>query len=1106
MWRERRRRKKEEHILNQEEADRERERILVQVGAEERGEERNIIIGSECNDIDKEPNSFNIAPLPLSPIRIKNRSPVLCIDSGEIRKINLCFGITNARSLWKKLPSLADHFEDLELDFAIITETWFYKTPALDKLVCDADREHNLGMINNIRTRRGRLNIGGGVSIVYNKKRINCTELNVKRSGHEIAVARLKIKNESRPIIVIGTYLSTRLTRPQAEVGVKTLSAIIGKFKTELDNPRIVLGGDFNGFSTGTIRDDYPDLEIHLTPPTRGNRTIDLALTNIESSITRSQVLPPLRNDESETESDHRFVVFNAAWKHSHRFTWIRTRGRQLSQENVERCIEEINRYDWTSLADTDMTPTALAKRLHDTLCSIADRTIPWKTYKRRSTDDPWIDDKIRKMIARRRAVFRNKGRNSKDWKELKAKTDEMIARAKRKWYEEEANRLMQRGSNQIAYRALGRLGGVEGSEIWDVMDMRPGGSQQQVAEELAEHYSAISNEFPPLNQEEIPITYDRQVFDISEGSIAERLAALKKPKSYVTIDLPPRIVSETAGAVAPLVAKIINKVMKGEGWPELWSSEEVTTIPKTSRPETLDQCRGISCTSIYSKLAESYMLDMMREEISINCNQFGGLRGVGTDHLLVDMSNRILEDLDDNRGAVSVISIDYAKAFNRMDHAHCLRAMAAKGSSTQAIRIAASFLSDRVIRTKVGEHLSKPRKVPGGAPQGTKSGNFFFTVSIDEIENRINETRQDHTVNDNADLNAQLPCYRPPLRQPLTSEEDTTFDSERSLNVARADHRILKRYPTHVLDETPIEILASQEEHEEASGFPPRWDPKGPWTVKFVDDVTLGGKNLLDHAVRHVTTAKEKRLVHAGDLETKYEQIVKNSTRIGMVVNPRKTQIMCVSQSINYDVSSYINIGGEKRWSEDSMKVLGFHFDSKCNMSVHIGEIKKKFAKRLWIIRHLKRVQIPIEKLIRIYCALVRPLFDYASVVYHSMLTANQTNDLERLQANALRTIFGWNKSYRECLAKSKLETLHARRYDACKSFAAKNVSNARFPHWFPENAAPAYALRNTERYKVTFARHERLRNSPIHFMRRILNDQEDAVPLEGGVMDNTI
>ena len=121
-------------------------------------------------------------------------------------------------------------------------------------------------------------------------------------------------------------------------------------------------------------------------------------------------------------------------------------------------------------------------------------------------------------------------------------------------------------------------------------------------------------------------------------------------------------------------------------------------------------------------------------------------------------------------------------------------------------------------------------------------------------------------------------------------------------------------------------------------------------------------------------------------------------------------------------------------------------------------------------------------------------------------MLTVTQTNDLERLQANALRTIMGWNKSYRECLGRCEIETLHDRRYEACRTFATKNASNARFPHWFPENDEPPYALRTRERYKVTFARHERLRNSPIHFMRRILNDQENAAPLDKEILDDTV
>ena len=231
-------------------------------------------------------------------------------------------------------------------------------------------------------------------------------------------------------------------------------------------------------------------------------------------------------------------------------------------------------------------------------------------------------------MLERRRAVYRNKGRSSPDWNELKAKTTDMMANAKKRFYDREAEQLMANGAHRIAYCAVDGLGYAEGKKPWNIMDMRPGKTEKDIAEELADGYSKISQEFPPLVEDTFPTTYDREVIDLTEQQVYDRLTAIKKPKSNVTIDIPGKLVNRCATHLAPLLTRLINKIRSGERWPLIWSSEEVTTIPKVKNPESFDQCRGISCTSIFSKLAESFMLDQMQEELGVANNQYGGLRG----------------------------------------------------------------------------------------------------------------------------------------------------------------------------------------------------------------------------------------------------------------------------------------------------------------------------------------------------------------------------------------------------------------------------------------------------------------------------------------------
>ena len=83
----------------------------------------------------------------------------------------------------------------------------------------------------------------------------------------------------------------------------------------------------------------------------------------------------------------------------------------------------------------------------------------------------------------------------------------------------------------------------------------------------------------------------------------------------------------------------------------------------------------------------------------------------------------------------MSLLSIDFSKAFNMVDHRACVYALAECGASTDSIRMIGAFLRGRVMQVKVNSELSEERCVMGGSPQGTKLGNFLFIVTIDKIE-----------------------------------------------------------------------------------------------------------------------------------------------------------------------------------------------------------------------------------------------------------------------------------------------------------------------------------------------------------------------------------
>ena len=77
--------------------------------------------------------------------------------------------------------------------------------------------------------------------------------------------------------------------------------------------------------------------------------------------------------------------------------------------------------------------------------------------------------------------------------------------------------------------------------------------------------------------------------------------------------------------------------------------------------------------------------------------------------------------------------------------------------------------------------------------------------------------------------------------------------------------------------------------------------------------------------------------------------------------------------------------------------------------------------------------------RLINVYRVLIRPCFDYSSVVYNSMLTRLQSEALERQQRNFFKVIYSWDVSYELALARSGLDRLDIRRANLVEKFALK-------------------------------------------------------------------
>ena len=136
-------------------------------------------------------------------------------------------------------------------------------------------------------------------------------------------------------------------------------------------------------------------------------------------------------------------------------------------------------------------------------------------------------------------------------------------------------------------------------------------------------------------------------------------------------------------------------------------------------------------------------------------------------------------------------------------------------------------------------------------------------------------------------------------------------------------------------------------------------------------------------------------------------------------------------------------------------------------------------------ILRKLRAFQVPIVDLINIYVLYIRSRLEQSAVVWNSSLNQGEIIELERVQKVAFRLILGSDYiNYQNALEMTNMETLSERRKQLCLKFAQKAVKSENFKDLFPLNTSSHH-----EKYRVIFAKTDRLKNSAIPYMQRLLN-----------------
>ena len=265
-------------------------------------------------------------------------------------------------------------------------------------------------------------------------------------------------------------------------------------------------------------------------------------------------------------------------------------------------------------------------------------------------------------------------------------------------------------------------------------------GDEMSLANAFNTHFTSVGSHLSPISDENpylcnpFPVP-DKYLVRIDE--MENRLASLKTNKSTGPDGIPAWILRDFCTVLAkPLTAITNASILEGKVALS-WKFANVTPVPKVPNPRDFTKdFRPISITSIPAKAVESFPVQWMYQAIEehIDPNQFGGIKDSSTAMALLKMVDYIAKHTDKPGTFVRMLLVDFAKAFDLVDHSIVINKLSELGIEDCLIKWSANFLKNRRQRVKLGSSFSNVLSLQAGCPQGTLMGPLVFLAHINDL------------------------------------------------------------------------------------------------------------------------------------------------------------------------------------------------------------------------------------------------------------------------------------------------------------------------------------------------------------------------------------